>query len=543
MVRRDPSDDEPSAWERGRHGRSPDEGAEIIPLDSRRVRDDSFPVFRHGKSGPVEVPPEEPFQGWRRGSTRQERENPAYDSWVDDPDEQIYRPAAREHSAREHSGREDPVPDRPGYRTSARSYSGPGDDGWDDDGWDAAEQDVPDLDDDEFGDVDHDGGRAAEDDADERRAVGHRSDEDRAGRGLADREGRSGRRRPDVWDDDPDLDSDADTAGAGRQAGLARRQDGPGTFPAWRQGTRRSRRELAAREPDAPPPPGERADRRRVPEPERKQRARFRPRSLRGAVGLGIAAAILLLYGFLYVDPQGRWWLPLAAGFVVLVLLALLRLDRLTKGWTWHIAGLAVLAGLVLETRDNPWSWAFAVSIGVLLAGLLRLPRWPVAVAGVVLCIVSFVGYQFRASEVRQQEAEIAQQAGTQMREGFGYDRPDLVLSKLNDGLSPLDTQAICRLLDAPAQAQLTAATGTADCTAAVAAASAKVPAGSSTATPRATGSNGPPPPSGTILEVNGCATAWGRAVPTVGVIETVRTDEPSKVIWRVAGFKPCTTP
>ncbi|MEU7811487.1 hypothetical protein [Pseudonocardia sp. NPDC049154] len=266
----------------------------------------------------------------------------------------------------------------------------------------------------------------------------------------------------------------------------------------------------------------------------------FRPRSWRGAIGLGILGAAALLFLFVAFDDQTRWWVPVAAGLVVLVLLSLLRLDRLLKGWTWHVAGIAMLAGLVHETAGNPWSWAFAASIGVLIAGLLRLPRWRLAAVGAALCMVSFVGYQFRAAEVRDQEAQIAQQAGTQMRAGFGYDRPDLVLTKLGEGLTPADPEAVCRLLDPAAQTQLAEATGTADCTAGVGAAASRVPAGSPTAAPRASTSPTPVPPPGTVLALDGCSTAWGLAVPALGTVDVVRTENTAKATWRVASFRPC---
>ncbi|MCE3555177.1 hypothetical protein LWC33_27460 [Pseudonocardia sp. RS11V-5] len=250
--------------------------------------------------------------------------------------------------------------------------------------------------------------------------------------------------------------------------------------------------------------------------------------------------AAVLLFVFVAFDDQARWWVPVAAGLVVLVLLSLLRLDRLLKGWTWHVAGVALLAGLVHETAGNPWSWAFATSIGVLVAGLLRLPRWQVAAVGAALCVVSFVGYQFRAAEVRDQETQIAQQAGTQMRQGFGYDRPDLVLTKLGEGLTPADPEAVCRLLDPAAQAQLAQATGAADCTAGVGVAASRVPAGSPTAAPRASTSPTPAPAPGTVVALDGCSTAWGRAVPALGTVDVVRTENTAKATWRVARFRPC---
>src|SRR5918997_3298260 len=99
--------------------------------------------------------------------------------------------------------------------------------------------------------------------------------------------------------------------------------------------------------PDLPPPhePGEppRAPR----DPHRWRRL---TRTRRGAVGLGIVAAALLLWPF-----AGWFWIPWLAGLAVLVLVGLLRLDRLLGGWSWHVGGLAGGAGVVLGTRA--WGW------------------------------------------------------------------------------------------------------------------------------------------------------------------------------------------
>lgn len=265
---------------------------------------------------------------------------------------------------------------------------------------------------------------------------------------------------------------------------------------------------------------------------------RFRPRSIKGATGVGIVAAALLLFVFVAFDGQARFWVPLAAGFVVLVLLALLRLDRLLKGWTWHVAGLALLAGLVVETSGNPWAWAFAAGIGVLVAGLLRLPRWRLVALGAVLVSVSAVGYQFRAAEVREQEAQVAEQAGEEMRQKLGVTRPALVLVGLERGIRTPDAQALCRLLDAEAEQQLVQATGAPSCEDAVGVLHARVPAGTpEPSAPRATGSEAQPP--GTVLTLNGCDSLWGAAVPALGQVDALRT-EATQESWRVAAFRPC---
>ena len=113
-------------------------------------------------------------------------------------------------------------------------------------------------------------------------------------------------------------------------------------------------------------------------------------RTRRGAAGLAILAAALLLWPF-----AGWFWIPWLAGLVVLVLVALLRLDRLLHGWSWHLGGLAVLVGLMLNT--GPWDWALAASLGVLLAGLVQLPWWRLAAVGAVLCLLAGVGLGVRS--------------------------------------------------------------------------------------------------------------------------------------------------
>ncbi|GAA4541463.1 hypothetical protein [Pseudonocardia xishanensis] len=306
-----------------------------------------------------------------------------------------------------------------------------------------------------------------------------------------------------------------------------------GEVEAWRSG-RHSPVEASSDQPSHPGPAPDDAPR---ADPLTALR-RFRPRSWKGATGLGIVGAALLLFVFVALDDRARWWLPLAAGFVVLVLLSLLRLDRLLKGWTWHVAGIALLAGLVVETSGNPWAWAAAVSIGVLVAGLLRLPRWQLAAVGAALCVVSFVGYQFRASEVRQQEEQVAQQAGNEMRQALGESRPALVLVKLDRGLRDADADAVCRLLDPQPTAQLLQATGSPSCAAAVALLHGRVPAGTpEPSAPRSSG--GQPQPPGTVVTLDGCGSIWGTALPSLGTVDAIRTQAPGET-WRVTALRPC---
>src|SRR6185503_966180 len=126
-------------------------------------------------------------------------------------------------------------------------------------------------------------------------------------------------------------------------------------------------------------------------------------RTRRGAAGLAIGSAALLLWPF-----SGWSWIPWLIGLGVLVLLRLLRLDGLLRGWIWHLGGLVVVAGLMYST--SPWAWAFAASIGVLVAGLLQLPWWRLAAVGVVMCAVSGVGFVIATYQTQQEKAAAEQQ-------------------------------------------------------------------------------------------------------------------------------------
>ena len=126
----------------------------------------------------------------------------------------------------------------------------------------------------------------------------------------------------------------------------------------------------------------------KLPDPPRRPSRGGATRSARGAAGLAIAAAALLLWPF-----SGWSWIPWVVGLGVLVVLRFLRLDGLLRGWVWHVGGIVVVAGLMYST--GPWAWALAASIGVLLAGLLQLPWWRLAAVGAVMCAVSGVGFGF----------------------------------------------------------------------------------------------------------------------------------------------------
>ncbi|MGD9529481.1 MAG: hypothetical protein AB7V44_22175 [Pseudonocardia sp.] len=255
-------------------------------------------------------------------------------------------------------------------------------------------------------------------------------------------------------------------------------------------------------------------------------------RTPRAAAGLGILAAALLLWPF-----SGWAGLPWFAGLGALVLLALLRLDRLLRGWTWHLAGLVVVAGLMYST--GPWAWALAASIGVLLAGLVQLPAWRVAAVGAVLVAVAATG--FAIAQYRTAEQIQAQQAQTQVesRGRLGAPRPAAVLPTLLTTIGRGETGAVCdALLDPAAQPPFAASVGQPDCAAAVRALAAQV----TDANAYAKGSAPPGTHRGAEFDVDACHLTWRASTTppgpqlghlTVGPI-------PGGTTYAVTAFRPC---
>lgn len=275
--------------------------------------------------------------------------------------------------------------------------------------------------------------------------------------------------------------------------------------------------------PEQPPPP---------PPPLSRPRPRFDwrrlTRSPRGAAGLAIVAAALLLWPF-----SGLSWIPWLAGFGALVILRLLRLDGLLRGWDLHIAGLVVVAGSMLST--SPWAWALAASIGVLLAGLAQLPWWRLAAVGAVLCLVSGAGFGYATYQDRVDERQLAVQAGNQIRAELGTSRFDTVLPALMRAVADNNSTRFCALLVADAETQFVQASGSSDCASAVARLAAAVRNPEDYAKPTAP-----------IMEQRGgwlidaCATRWDTpsAGPQLGRlrVEQARTGG----AFVVTGFQPC---
>jgi hypothetical protein len=253
-------------------------------------------------------------------------------------------------------------------------------------------------------------------------------------------------------------------------------------------------------------------------------------RSRRGAAGLAIVAAALLLWPF-----AGWFWIPWLAGLVVLVLIGLLRLDRLLGDWAWHVGGLAVVAGLMLRT--GPWDWALAASIGVLLAGLVQLPWWRLAAVGAVLCVMSGTGWGMDRVRVAQEGAAQQAQAQAQSYDLNQMSRPTRALPVLLRAVGRNDPTPVCSgLMSEAARASFATAVGTPDCPAAVQALAAKVEDPAAYGLGRAPSST-----TGDVLTVDACRLSWAPGVtpgPQLGVFTVGRAGSASTYV--VTGFRAC---
>lgn len=254
-------------------------------------------------------------------------------------------------------------------------------------------------------------------------------------------------------------------------------------------------------------------------------------RSRRGAAGLAIGAAALLLWPFAGWSP----W-PWLAGVGALVLLRLLRLDGLLRGWVWHVGGLVVVVGLMILSAD-PWAWGLAASIAVLLAGLVQLPWWRLAAVGAVLCAVFGVGYAI--SQFRTAEEVAAQQAQTQLqnRGQLGAARLDSVLPVLLNSIARGDVGPVCdSLLTDSAQAPFAASVGAPDCASAVRVLSAQVVDRGEYADAKAVIVRR----TRDTMVVDACQLRWGGGVigPQVGTLTVGRIDD-SRTFF-VTNFAPC---
>ena len=245
---------------------------------------------------------------------------------------------------------------------------------------------------------------------------------------------------------------------------------------------------------------------------------------------MAILAAALLLWPF-----AGWFWIPWLAGLVVLVLVALLRLDRLLRGWAWHLGGLAVVVGLMLAT--SPWDWALAASLGVLLAGVVQLPWWRLAAVGAVLCLVAGVGWGVDRYRAAQEKAAQEAQRSQENMSLLGERSPDRVLPALLEGIGQGDVVGVCGLLAEPARNRFVEVAGTADCVSAVGHFHAALPR-----VPSLRDLDAPVAGAGTAMTVDGCRTAWaspGLGGSELGILQVAQAPPPGQTYF-ISGFGPC---
>jgi hypothetical protein len=252
-------------------------------------------------------------------------------------------------------------------------------------------------------------------------------------------------------------------------------------------------------------------------------------RTRRGAVGMAVVAAALLLWPFAELS-----WIPWLIGFIALILIRLLRLDGLLRGWDVHVAGLVVVAGLMITT--TPWAWALAASIGVLIGGLTRLPDWRLAALGAVLCLLAGSAYVWANIEAERAAAAAYAPLQERSRKDQGAPRPTSVLPIVLNRIAQGSPEAICdNLLAEPVRGPFAAAAGQPDCAAAVRALSGQV-----TDPGRYADADAPSEPAGDGIIVDACSMRWrsGDAGPQLGHL-TITAIAPNRYL--VTGFRPCT--
>jgi hypothetical protein len=247
-----------------------------------------------------------------------------------------------------------------------------------------------------------------------------------------------------------------------------------------------------------------------------------------------VLAAALLLWPF-----AGFSWVPWLIGLGALLVLRLLRLDGLLRGWDIPLAGLAVVIGLMLST--GPWAWALAGSIGVLLAGLVQLPWWRLAAVGAVLCVVSGIGFGLSVHQERVALEEIQARSGDLSRAGIAEESGDIVPTLvLAITQSAPDPDLLCAVLTPAAEGQLADGVGAPDCAAAAVLLHQRRPAvttSTDAGMPRGADPRQPPPGD---LVLDACATHWTDAAGAALGRVHVELVDPNQRTYLVTGFAPC---
>jgi hypothetical protein len=253
---------------------------------------------------------------------------------------------------------------------------------------------------------------------------------------------------------------------------------------------------------------------------------------VRVVAGLVLLAAVLLLWPF----ADWSWW-PVLAGFALLVVLYLLRLDRLLFGWAPHLAGLVTV--VLMAARSDVWAWGFAAGLAVLGVGFTRLPERRVLVVGAVLALG--FGAVYGLVHYRTATEQRAAQRAADSRESLNLStvRPGYVVPFLAAYLAAGDGGTVCPMLQPPADAQFATAMGAPDCPAAVRAFAAKVPDQGtyrSVRLPQSAISK-----NGDTAVVDGCQASWPKpgAGPPLGRFQLTRyPGQPGGYL--ITGYRPC---
>jgi hypothetical protein len=309
-----------------------------------------------------------------------------------------------------------------------------------------------------------------------------------------------------------------------------RRTDPPPWLPATRPATPPARPDEPQTGPSPPqdPPPRAGWGPSEPPAPKRQFEWRRFITTPRAAVCAGLVAAFVLLWPF-----SGFSWIPLLAGFGALLVVRVLRFDGLLRGWDIPLAGLVVVIGLMWST--SPWAWGLAAGIGVLIAGLVRLPEWKIAVVGLAMCVAAGTGYGISTYRTDAQIRTELSQSNDKERAMIGESRPDLVLPAMLKAVALDDSDPICRILRDEAEDALVRALQAPSCQAAVTELHRRVPdpVYKAAALPQ-------PMQTGAVWQVDACATGWAQAAgPQLGKITVFQT-APDVQRFAVAGFSPC---
>jgi hypothetical protein len=197
-----------------------------------------------------------------------------------------------------------------------------------------------------------------------------------------------------------------------------------------------------------------------------------------------VLAGVVLLVAAGLLWPFAGWsWWPVVGGLGVLIVLYLVRLDRLLFGWAPHLAGLVTV--VLMAARSDPWAWGLAAGLAVIGVGLARLPAWRVLAAGMALVLVFGTGYgisHFRTAEQRRAEQAAAD---TQYREGRSALPAEAVLGAITYDIAAGDDVKACGVLGSPAGQQFADAVGAPSCPDAVRQLHARVSDASAYGSPR----------------------------------------------------------